>query len=449
MDNNSNGQESAAVDYRARRAAQAEAARKRKLIACAVFMSVVLALGIAVAGFANNARDAAFDALVEQTEGQQPDAQAQEAGAGAEANSGAAAPADEDAASRASASERPLSVVDFEQRTVEVPHEAKHVAVFDSFSGELAVMLGVGDRIAGVPGGVKSDAILQGIFPGLSKVSQLSGSEVNIESLTSMECDLALVRGSLDQSERSKLDLLGIPYVVVDYGTVDDQIAAVRLVGQACGGQAAERAEALAEFYRSTVADVERRLAAVPQKSKLKVYHSINSSVLTDGAGSLGQDWIERCAAVDVSAGKAPTNNTDYEATLEEIYNWDPDVVICSVAQTAQEILSDGAWLGMRAVQDGAVSNLPVGATRWGQRGSVETYLAMMWFGCTYWPEYFSDVDLKSFVTDYYRDYLGVTVDDDLYAAMISGDGIRAVGNGSGGGSGNGSGGGNGSGQRR
>ena len=77
------------------------------------------------------------------------------------------------------------------------------------------------------------------------------------------------------------------------------------------------------------------------------------------------------------------------------------------------------------AVADGRVYNIPVGATRWGQRGSVETWFAMMWLGITAYPEYYGEIDLREEVAAFYGTVLGIDVDDALYEQMLSGQGMR------------------------
>ena len=116
---------------------------------------------------------------------------------------------------------------------------------------------------------------------------------------------------------------------------------------------------------------------------------------------------------------------TDFTTTLEQIFEWDPDAFVCNSADTTDYLLAKDNCAGLRAVQDGRCYTIPVGATRWGQRGSVETYLAMLWLGATMYPDRYADFDLKTFVVEYYRDYLGIEVADEVYEMMLSGRGLR------------------------
>ena len=56
----------------------------------------------------------------------------------------------------------------------------------------------------------------------------------------------------------------------------------------------------------------------------------------------------------------------------------------------------------------------------------------MIWLGVTIYPEYYAEFDLQTEVTDFYRDILGLNIDDEIYQKMLSGTGIRDASNASG-----------------
>ena len=392
-------------DFRARRALEEARERKRRAIAAIAFAVMVMAV-VVVATLANGLQ-----------------------GDGGITND------QEQALSSATQDKALIQVSDSVGRTVEVPENPQAIAVFDSFSGELAVLIGAGSQLIGVPGGTKSDVILEQIYPGLNELISLSGSSINIETLAASGCDVAIVKSTMDDAECAKLDQLGIPYVKVGYTSVSEQIEAIRLVGKVCGSEAAQKAEAIASYYQETVEMVRERVNDISEDERVRVYHAINDELTTDSADSLGASWIELTGCVDVSAGEQATSDTDYTTTLEQIYSWDPDLIICNVASTAVSIRESSVWSGLRAVSEGRVLNIPIGATRWGQRGSVETWFAMVWLGKQAYPERFADIDLEQMVKDAYQQLYGVEVDDALYDQIISGEGIRSSGNGSGGGS--------------
>lgn len=331
-----------------------------------------------------------------------------------------------------------LTVMDCVGRTVLVSAEPDGVAVLDSFAGEAAVLCGGGGRIAACPNGTKSDAMLQEIWPGLSEVPVImSGGDFNVESLMGLAPDTVILKRTMYESEavRKKLEQTGIPYVVSDYSSMEEQIYALRMVGAVFGSEARGRAEDIAAYYSDVIRRAGEISSRIPEEERVRVYHSINQAVMTDGADSLGNDWIRCAGGIDVSAGSEDEmtyENGDYYAGLEQIFAWDPDVMICNEAETKDYLLSDSKWSGLRAVREGKVCNIPVSATRWGQRGSVETFFAVLWLGTVIYPEYYREIDLRQEVTDFYENIVGISVSDETWEKIVSGRGIRNASNNSG-----------------
>ena len=186
------------------------------------------------------------------------------------------------------------------------------------------------------------------------------------------------------EEERSKLDKLNIPYLVISYGNMAEQMYALSVIGAASGEKYAENARKINSYYCDVIRRVCRAAEKIPESERKTVYHSINEAVRTDGEESLGNDWITCAGAVDVSARHTESlqsEGEDYYANMEQIFVWNPDVVICNEAGTKDYLLTDSKWTGLGAVKRGDVYNIPVGATRWGQRGSLETFFAMIWLG--------------------------------------------------------------------
>lgn len=335
-------------------------------------------------------------------------------------------------------SKETLTVKDCIGRKTEIRKNPERIAVLDSFAGEAVVMIGAGNRMVTCPNGVKSDSLLCEICPELEQVTVvMSGGTFNAEAMLKLEPDVILVKEALyaAEEERSKLDRLNIPYLVISYGNMAEQMYALAVTGAASGEEAAQRAQEINAYYCDVIRRVCRAAETIPEPERKTVYHSINEAVRTDGADSLGNDWITCTGAVNVSAqhtDSLQSEGEDYYANLEQIFVWDPDVVICNEAATKDYLLTDSKWTGLGAVTRGDIYNIPVGATRWGQRGSLETFFAMIWLGVTIYPEYYADFDLQTEVTDFYRDIPGLDIDDKTYQKMLSGTGIRNASNASG-----------------
>ena len=75
-------------------------------------------------------------------------------------------------------------------------------------------------------------------------------------------------------------------------------------------------------------------------------------------------------------------------------------------------------------MRSGEVYQIPVGISRMGHPTSTETPLALMWLANLLYPELY-DIDFSQAVKDYYSEFYGFEVDDDLAQAIIQADEMR------------------------
>ncbi|WP_027400393.1 ABC transporter substrate-binding protein [Anaerovorax odorimutans] len=324
------------------------------------------------------------------------------------------------------------TITDCIGREVVIPEKINRVAALDSFAGEAMVILGAGEKMVATPNGVQRDKLLVKIYPELTTISvPMSGGTISAESILSLDPDVILLKNALylDEGEINKLNKLKIPYLVVNYTTMEEQIFALDMIGKIIGGESEKKAVDINKYYEDIIKLTAERAKLIPQKEKLRVYHSINEAVRTDGEDSLGADWTRNVGFINVSVGEnLKSEDENYYCGMEQIFNWDPDVIICNDALTMKYLLSDSKWTGLRAVYENKVYNIPVGATRWGQQGSLETFLAMLWAGTTLYPEYYKDINLHDEVFSFYKNYLNLTLDEETYNMILLGEGIRTSG---------------------
>ena len=164
-----------------------------------------------------------------------------------------------------------LTVKDCIRREVSVPKNPERIAVLDSFAGEAVVMIGAGNRMVTCPNGVKSDSLLCEICPELEQVTVvMSGGSFNAEALLELAPDVILVKEALyaAEEERSKLDKLNLPYLVISYGNMAEQMYALAVTGAASGEEAAQRAQEINAYYCDVIRRVCRAAETIPESEK-------------------------------------------------------------------------------------------------------------------------------------------------------------------------------------
>ena len=329
------------------------------------------------------------------------------------------------AASGGQPSSDTISVTDCAGRTVEVPKNPQSICCVCPFSGPIIVMCGYGERVTTACNNMTRSNLLTMICPCIADavVVKSSGS-VNGEAVLEYDTDLIFVNDGTYETpdERAKLNALGIPYVVVGFDDLESQLDAILVIGRALGAE--EKAQAYADWCRGVYANVQDALSG-DLGEPADLYHAVNEAVRTDYAGSICAEWISMTNVNDVSLGSDLTvEGGKAYTTLEQIYAWDPDLIICNEAGVDDYILSDAKWAGLQCVRDGAVYQIPVGISRMGHPTSTETPLALMWLANLLHPDRYA-IDFPQVLKDYYLRFYNFEIDDEMAQAIIEADEMR------------------------
>jgi iron complex transport system substrate-binding protein len=312
-------------------------------------------------------------------------------------------------------------------RDVEVPKNPETIATLDSFAAQAVFILGEGDRIVAAPGGIQRDKLLQEISPNLANASiAMGGGSINAEEILRLKPDVIFIKGDIyaSETEKAKLEQMGIPYLVINYSGMASQMDAMDIIGKAIGRS--EQADLYRRNYEDTIALVQERVKDIPESELPRIYHAVNEAVRTDGPGTLGADWIAVTRAVNVSVDQPlKYAESNYYATLEQIYSWNPSIIICNESGVSDYILADQKWEGLDAVAEQKVYQMPIGASRWGHQGSAETALALLWLAKQLYPDRFADIDLFEKTKDFYAAFYEYAVTPETMALILSGKGLR------------------------
>ncbi|MFH0731034.1 MAG: ABC transporter substrate-binding protein [Pseudomonadota bacterium] len=308
-------------------------------------------------------------------------------------------------------------------RRVTAPEKVERIACLYAFSGHVVTLLGRGKDIVAVSFGLKRDSLLLEICPAIQRalVPKAQGA-INIEELLKARPDIVFVPGDVatDPGEMDQLDKFHIPYLVIDYSSIDTQQAAVELIGKAIG--AADRAAAFIAYYQGCIERVAKKTADIPESRRPRLYHSVNEPLRTTIDKGLAIDWLRVTGCRNVALGPQPQRVTDKNYTsLEQVLLWDPEVILTNEPKTADEILRDGRWAMLSAVKRYQVYSLPIGISRWGHPGSIETPLAILWTAAKLYPERFADLDMAAETRAFYQSFFHYALSEETVQRMLSG----------------------------
>lgn len=311
-------------------------------------------------------------------------------------------------------------------RTVTLPANITKIAISGPLS-QIYILPLAGDMLVGVSTAYAEDA--QSYLPAYiyekAEIGQLYGGkgEMDLEALLAAAPDVVIDIGEAKKTTADDLTALteqtGIPFIHID-ATVATAPEAYRILGKLLGRE--EKAEELAVWCENTyamIADMMMQVDAAGARKTL-LYCLGDKGVNVIAKGSFHAETInfmsDNLAVVEEVVSSGAGNEVD----LEQILLWNPDVIIFAPDSCYEDIAASQQWQSVGAVARGDFYKTPTGPYGWlSSPPAVQRYLGMLWLGQLLYPEY-TQYDLQTEVTEYYKLFYGCNLTDEMYRDLIA-----------------------------
>ena len=306
-------------------------------------------------------------------------------------------------------------------RTVAVPVGIDTIAITGPLS-QVYILPLAGDMLVGVCNEFSADAekYLPAEIFSKTGIGQLYGGkgEMDLEALLAAAPDVVIDIGEPKDSMASDLDTLteqtGIPFIHID-ATVQSASEAYRTLGSLLGR--VEKAEELAKWLEKTYARITDMMEKVDADGARKtiLYCLGDKGTNVIARGSFHAESINLMADNAAVIEDVVPGGLGNEVDLEQLLVWDPDVVIFAPDSCYAAIAGDAQWQSLGAVARGEYYRTPEGPYGWlSSPPAVQRYLGMLWLGELLYPGY-TDYDLRTEITEYYRLFYGCELTDEMY----------------------------------
>ena len=311
-------------------------------------------------------------------------------------------------------------------RTVTLPANITKIAISGPLS-QIYILPLAGDMLVGVSTAYAEDA--QSYLPAYiyekAEIGQLYGGkgEMDLEALLAAAPDVVIDIGEPKKTTADDLTALteqtGIPFIHID-ATVATAPEAYRILGKLLGRE--EKAEELAVWCENTYAMIAAMMETVDADGARKslLYCLGDKGVNVIAQGSFHAETInfmsDNLAVVEDVVSSGAGNEVD----LEQLLLWNPDVIIFAPDSCYEDIAASEQWQGIGAVSRGDFYKTPTGPYGWlSSPPAVQRYLGMLWLGQLLYPEY-TQYDLQTEVTEYYKLFYGCNLIDEMYRDLIA-----------------------------
>ena len=317
------------------------------------------------------------------------------------------------------------TVTDHDGISVTLPKEISRIAVCDvlPLPSVLSVFFGSAEKIVAMSPTSMSAAkngLLSELYPEIcnANTTAVSGTDVNVEELMKLDPQVVFYNAAtvqLGEKLRSAgFHAVGVAVNRWGYNPVETLNQWISLLSEIFPESAGNRAELVKEYSAKAMTEIHERTAQLSDAERKKVffiYQCSTDSILTSGREFFGQFWADAAEAVNVGAELDGKNAV--KVTLEQVYAWNPDVMLITNFTPTQpadlygNAVSGYDWSGLQAVQKQQVYKMPLGMYRSFTPGA-DTPMTLYWLAKTIYPDLFSDVDITAKTIEYYQTVFGV-----------------------------------------
>ncbi|MBR3401143.1 MAG: ABC transporter substrate-binding protein [Parasporobacterium sp.] len=342
---------------------------------------------------------------------------------------GAAAASEETAAQ-----EGTVTIVDHADREVTVPVNPTRVVILDilPLPSVLTVFLGSAETILAMqPASMNAakNGILSELFPEVLDVTTdiMNGDDVNIEALLTLDPQIvyynAANKAVCEKLENAGLTAVGVSPTKWNYDCITTYDKWIELLSQIYpDASLGAEVSAFSSQIRDLIQERTKDMDETERKKVLFLFQYDENTMITSGSSFFGQWWCDASGALN-AANEVEADNSNAAITMEQVYVWDPDVIIITNFTKTQpedlytNAIGDDDWSSVKAVANGQVYKMPLGTYRTYTPG-VDTPMTLEWMASLLYPELFPEFDLAEDVRAYYKDLYGVELTDEQIEAM-------------------------------
>lgn len=283
-------------------------------------------------------------------------------------------------------------------RSVGIPSEITRVAP----SGSVATMILATIApeylvsISATPSSAQYKYLPQNLLT-LPTTGQMYGSKSTLNLETLLDCQPQIVIDLGDKKENMAADLdalqkqIGIPVIFIEADIVHME-AMFRTLGTILKGKA-QRGNALADFAAETVAMAAENREKIPENERLRVMYTSGTSGLdTNADGSTQAQVIPLVGAENaVVVPEVSNRGGGNSINLEQLYLFDPDVILFSSGSIYAAVGEDPAWQQLSAIAQGRYYEIPGMPYNWmSNPPSLNMLLGVWWLGNLLYPQYYN-----------------------------------------------------------
>lgn len=249
----------------------------------------------------------------------------------------------------------------------------------------------------------------------------------NYETIINIHPDIVIegytTDGQIDEAiERRQESFGNIPVVAVDDSIifVEQSDPTIEYVGGLLDSE--EQATDFINFRAGILDEIESKVSDIPDDEKVRVYYAEGPKGLaTDPSGSQHSQVIDICGGINVANCSLTPGNGMTPVSIEQVIEWNPEVILTSNALFYNTVYSDPLWENIDAVQNKRVYLSPLNPFCWIDRPQgPHLIIGTAWTATVLYPDLFEDMDMEQNTRDFYSQFLHYNLTDEELKSLLN-----------------------------
>jgi iron complex transport system substrate-binding protein len=298
--------------------------------------------------------------------------------------------------------EKERTVVDMIGRTVQVPMEVNRVVGTFPWVSWTMYALNASDKLVGVCSNSLNFIQFERLDPEYKNMQGIGKLyNVNVEEVMKLEPDVIFCM----EEELDQMEPLGISIVILE--PTGKCLESTMLVGEVIGKE--DVAEEILAFNDQIVELCYSRVSTIADDLKQKVYFMHMEKYITRGGDEYAIIQMNQSGGINVAEDLVGWHA---EVELEQLLDWNPDVIILVYGPfkektlSVEDVLSDPQLQGINAVKNKRVYDAGSYYIYW-LHPTVASCLGSLQMAKAFYPELFADVNVTDLANEFTMEFFG------------------------------------------
>lgn len=315
--------------------------------------------------------------------------------------------------------------VDSAGREVTVPNKITKIAP-SGYLTQLVLYTAAPDLLVGLSNSFSAEAkeYIDKKYQELPEFGQFYGksSNLNMEALSAAEPQVIIDIGEAKETVKEDMDnlqeQLSIPTVFIE-ANLENMSETYEKLGALLNDET--NTKILANYCQDVIKKTEKIQERMKNNEKRSVYYaSGNAGFNTNAEGSFHAQVLEFVGAKNVVSGmEAASKGSGTVVSMEQIIQWQPDVILVDSSELYQLITTDSSWKELEAVKQGNIYKIPTAPYNFlGSPPSVNRILGVQWLGELLYPDDYQ-LDTEAVLTEFYELFYHVTPTEEEIQSIL------------------------------